>query len=126
MDAMDEMLESKAGKWCVILYTLFTIGVYVFSLGCLGETCGLSIVWPILPWAFILASDLGLSFPWAMYPIFVLLNASVAYVLGAGVEAQPRAELRQRRLVHVDHVRPVGIGRRRVDLRRALGGGRGL
>jgi hypothetical protein len=83
---MDQILESRVGKICIILYTLFTLGTYVLSVGCESEACGLSIVWPILPWAFILASDLGLSFPWAMYPIFVLLNASVAYVLGAGVE----------------------------------------
>jgi hypothetical protein len=83
---MDQILESRFGKWCIIVYTLFTLGTYVFSFICEGESCGLFIVWPILPWAFILVSDLGLSFPWAMYPIFVLLNASVAYVLGAGVE----------------------------------------
>lgn len=83
---MDQILESKVGKVGIIIYTLFTIITYAFSLGCGTETCSLFIVWPILPWAFIVASDFGLSFPWAMYPVFVLLNASVAYVLGAGVE----------------------------------------
>jgi len=39
-----------------------------------------------MPWAYIFASDLGISFPWAMYPVFVLLNTSVAYVVGAGIE----------------------------------------
>ncbi|MBP9760340.1 MAG: hypothetical protein KBD24_03150 [Candidatus Pacebacteria bacterium] len=83
---MDQILESRVGKVCIILYTLFTITTYVLSIGCGTEACSLAIVWPILPWAFILVSDLGLSFPWAMYPVFVLLNASVAYVLGAGAE----------------------------------------
>jgi hypothetical protein len=83
---MDTMLESRVGKLCIIAYTLFTIGTYAASLGCDSDACGLAIIWPILPWAFIMASDLGLSFPWVMYPVFVLLNASVAYVLGAGAE----------------------------------------
>jgi len=83
---MDEMLESRVGKYCIIAYALFAIVSYGVSIGCGTEACSLAIIWPILPWAFILASDLGLSFPWAMYPVFILLNTSVAYVLGAGVE----------------------------------------
>jgi hypothetical protein len=39
-----------------------------------------------MPWAFILTQDLGVAFPWALYPIFILLNASVLYVVGAGLE----------------------------------------
>ena len=80
------MLESRLGKLFVILYALFAIGTYVASFTCGATSCGLYIVLPIMPWAFILTQDLGVSFPWALYPIFVLLNASVAYVVGSGIE----------------------------------------
>ncbi len=80
------MLESKLGKICIILYTLFTLGMYVTSFMCGTTTCGLYIVLPIMPWAFILTQDLGISFPWAIYPVFILLNASMVYVVGAGIE----------------------------------------
>ncbi len=80
------MLESKLGKLLVIAYTLLTIVAYAVSYSCGTGPCSLSIVVPIMPWAFIFSQDLGLQFPWAVYPVFVLLNASVAYVVGAGVE----------------------------------------
>jgi hypothetical protein len=80
------VLDSQFGKVCIILYALFAIGSYVTSFVCAADVCGFAIVWPILPWAFIVVSDLGLSFPWAMYPVFILLNVSVAYVFGAGIE----------------------------------------
>jgi len=80
------MLESRTGKVFIIIYALFTLGMYGWSFACGTATCGLYIVVPIMPWAFILAQDLGISFPWAMYPIFILMNASVLYVLGAGLE----------------------------------------
>lgn len=83
---MDQILESKIGKYFIITYALFAIGVYVFAFMCGDSSCSLYIVLPIMPWALILAQDLGLSFTWALYPIFILLNASVAYVLGAGIE----------------------------------------
>jgi hypothetical protein len=83
---MDAILESRTGKLFIIAYTLFAIGMYIVSFTCGTEACGLYIVVPIMPWALIFAEDFGLSFPWAIYPIFVLLNASVAYVVGAGLE----------------------------------------
>jgi hypothetical protein len=83
---MEYILESRIGKLCIVAYTVFAIGSYIYALSCGAGECTLAIVWPILPWAFIIASDLGLAFPAAMYPIFILLNASVAYVLGAMVE----------------------------------------
>ena len=83
---MDQIFESRVGKILVIFYALFSLGVYVYALSCGEGTCGLYIVLPILPWASILTQDFGVSFPWAVYPIFVLLNASVAYILGAGIE----------------------------------------
>ena len=83
---MGQMLESKVGKYFIIVYALSAIAVYIYTALCSGASCNLYIIVPILPWAFILTRDFGLSFPWAVYPIFILLNASVAYVLGAGIE----------------------------------------
>ena len=86
LKVMDQIFESKVGKLFVIFYALFALGVYVYAFYCGDSTCGLYIVLPILPWASILTEDFGISFPWAVYPIFILLNASVAYVVGAGIE----------------------------------------
>ncbi len=83
---MDAIFESTFGKICVITYTLAAIVLYIVSASCGTEACGTYIVVPIMPWAFILAAQFGVGFPWAIYPLFVLLNASVAYVLGAGLE----------------------------------------
>ncbi len=83
---MGDILESRVGKYFIIAYALFAIGVYIVVFFCGENSCNLYIALPILPWAFILTRDLGVSFPWAMYPVFVLLNTSVAYVLGAGIE----------------------------------------
>jgi len=80
------MLESRLGKVLVIVYALFAIITYLAAFACGTDSCGLYIVLPIMPWAFIVASDFGIAFPWALYPVFVLLNASVAYVVGAGIE----------------------------------------
>lgn len=83
---MERVFDSRVGSACVVVYTLFAIGSYAYALGCGTETCSVAIVWPILPWAFILVNDLGLKFPAAMYPVFILFNVSVAYVLGATAE----------------------------------------
>ena len=83
---MNNMLESLVGKYFIIAYALFTLGVYVFVFYCTSNTCGVYIILPVMPWAFIWVEDLGLPFPSAMYPLFILLNASVAYVLGAVAE----------------------------------------
>jgi len=83
---MDEMLESKLGKYFVIAYALATLVVYAIAFFCGSSTCSLYIIFPIMPWASILVGELGVSFPWMMYPVFVLLNASVAYAIGATIE----------------------------------------
>lgn len=80
------MLESVVGKYFVILFALFALAVYTFVFFCDGSSCVAYIILPIMPWAYIWAADLGLPFPWAMYPIFILLNASVAYTVGAALE----------------------------------------
>jgi hypothetical protein len=83
---MNDMLESKIGKYFIIAYALFAIGTYVYVFFCGEGYCAVYIVVPIMPWAFILVEDLGFAFPWVLYPIFVLLNASVVYVVGATIE----------------------------------------
>ncbi len=83
---MDEFFESKLGKYFVIVYTLFTMCVYLYVFMCHGISCNAYIVLPIMPWAMILVKDLGFAFPLALYPIFILLNTSVVYVLGAVIE----------------------------------------
>lgn len=80
------MLESRVGKYFIIAYALFAIGVFLITLSCGASACSLYIVLPIMPWALILAQDFGISFPWAIYPLFMLLNISVVYVLGASIE----------------------------------------
>jgi hypothetical protein len=80
------MLESKIGKLFIITYALFSIAVYAVVFFCNDASCIVYIVLPIMPWAYILAGDFGLSFTWAVYPIFVLLNTSVVYVIGASIE----------------------------------------
>jgi hypothetical protein len=83
---MNTMLDSRVGKILVILYALASLVTYIVAYSCGGDTCGLYIVAPILPWAWILTEEFGFSFPWAVYPILVLVNASIAYVVGAGLE----------------------------------------
>jgi hypothetical protein len=83
---MGDIFESNVGKVCVILYALLAIGTYVAAFLCGSANCGLYVILPVMPWAYIFTSDLGFSFPFAMYPVFVLLNASVAYIVGAGIE----------------------------------------
>jgi len=83
---MNEMLESKLGKYFVIAYALFALVVYAIAFFCGASTCSLYIIFPIMPWASILVEEFGVSFPWMMYPVFVLLNASVAYTVGATIE----------------------------------------
>lgn len=86
IEPMDQMLESRVGKVCIILYALFSIVTYLSIFWCGTDACELYIVVPVMPWVYIFASDLGFSLPWAIYPVFMLLNTSVAYVVGAGIE----------------------------------------
>ena len=76
---MDEILDSKIGKYFIIVYALFAIAVYLFVFMCGDASCSAYIILPIMPWASILVEDMGLSFPWVVYPVFVLLNISIAY-----------------------------------------------
>ncbi len=79
------MFDSRAGNVLVILYALLTIGVPAFSLVCFAPYCAPLVVVPILPWVLIIR-ELGLSVPFATYPLFVLLNVVVFYFVGATLE----------------------------------------
>lgn len=83
---METLLESRIGKIAIIVYAVCTLAVYVYSFLCIGDTCGLAIVLPIMPWAYLLTEELQFHFPFAVYPILILLNVSLVYVLGAGAE----------------------------------------
>lgn len=82
---MGHVFESPFGKAGVIIYALGTIVVYGYVALCGVAVCGTWFIMPVLPWAYVMR-DLGLGFPLALYPVFVLLNASVAYILGTVVE----------------------------------------
>ncbi len=83
---MSGKVDSKVGTVASSIYALFVIGTYIVVLQCGMASCGPYIIWPVMPWAYLVAGDFGLSFPWILYPIFLLLNIGVAYVLGAGIE----------------------------------------
>jgi hypothetical protein len=83
---MENILESRVGKVSIILYALFAIATFVYVFWCGSSTCNVYVVLPVMPWAYIFGSDMGLALPVAIYPIFILLNTSVAYVVGAGIE----------------------------------------
>ncbi len=80
------MLESRLGKLLIIVYTLGAIIVFGMAFSCGLDACAHYIVLPIMPWAYIFAEDFGLSFPWAVYPVMVLLTISIVYTIGVGVE----------------------------------------
>ena len=80
------MLDSRLGKVLIIVYTLLAFVMYIAAFACGLDSCGHYLILPIMPWAYIFAQDLGFSLPWAVYPILVLLNISVAYALGVVIE----------------------------------------
>jgi hypothetical protein len=86
MGGMDDIFDSKVGKVLVILYALGALGTYAYVFWCGVQMCDVYVVLPTMPWTYIFASDFGITLPWATYPIFMVLNTSVAYVVGAGVE----------------------------------------
>ena len=83
---MGRILESRIGTLCVIAYAVGVIAAYIVSFVCGTATCSLAIVVPTMPWALITTIDLGIRVPWAVYPIFILLNTCVAYAVGAVLE----------------------------------------
>jgi len=83
---MKQILESRIGKYFIIAYGLCTFAVYGYVFFCTGSVCASYIVIPILPWAYVIVQNLHLVFPSAMYPIFILVNASIFYIIGATIE----------------------------------------
>lgn len=83
---MDSFMDSRYGLIAVIVYAALSLIVFVASYYCATDVCAAYLTLPIMPWALIFARDLGLGLPIAVYPIFMLLNVSVLYVLGGAVE----------------------------------------
>ena len=83
---MGEMLDSKAGSWLVAVYALLSIGVAAYSSVCNWGQCSVLVVAPIMPWAFLLESELGSNVSVIIYPLLLLLNASALYALGVLLE----------------------------------------
>jgi hypothetical protein len=80
------MLDSRIGKILIILFTACAIVMPIATLVCGFATCGHYLVYPIMPWAYIFTQELGFDFSWAVYPVFLLLNISAVYFIGALVE----------------------------------------
>lgn len=83
---MHEILESRFGKYCIIAYALFALGTYATSTACGDGSCSLAFILPIMPWGYLFTHELRMSFPFVLYPVMMLLNVSLAYILGAVAE----------------------------------------
>ncbi len=83
---MGEMLDSRIGSWLVSIYALLSIAVAAYSFLCSWGQCKALIVAPIMPWAFLLESELGVSISVIAYPLLLLLNASALYAFGVLIE----------------------------------------
>lgn len=83
---MGEMLDSKTGSWLVAIYAMLSIAIAAYSFVCSWGQCKALVVGPIMPWAFLLESELGVNISIIIYPLLLLLNASVLYTLGVGIE----------------------------------------
>lgn len=86
MSIMHEILESRVGKYCIIAYSIFALVTYVLSLSCGADACRLSFIAPIMPWGYLLTEEFGMKFPFVLYPVLMLLNVSLVYIVGAGAE----------------------------------------
>lgn len=83
---MADLMDSRLGSLLVSLYAIASIVLAITSYICPLPSCGLLIVVPILPWAAIMGGQLGLPVPWGTYPLILLLNAAVLYIVGASIE----------------------------------------
>lgn len=83
---MNDVLDSKTGSWLVTMYALGSMVLAAYSFLCTWKSCSALIVAPVMPWAFLLQSELGLNISVIVYPLLLLLNASVLYSLGVSIE----------------------------------------
>ena len=74
------MKKSKIGIFFVLLYLIATIIFWVVSSTCSGMFCGLILVFPIMPWVFLLEGVIGDSI--IIYLVLVVLNSLIFYTLG--------------------------------------------
>lgn len=83
---MGNYFDSRLGTVLIILYATLSLIVFVAQYFCATDVCAAYLVVPILPWAYIFSADMSLNLPVTVYPVLMLLNVSVLYVLGAVVE----------------------------------------
>lgn len=78
-----ETLGEKIGSICVIIYALFSVISAGASFFCTLTLCKAGLAYPVLPWPLLLASLLKM--PIAFYPVLLLLNAVLLYLLGVAI-----------------------------------------
>lgn len=83
---MGDYFDSRLGTVLIILYATFSLVVFVAQYFCATDVCAAYLVLPIMPWAYIFSADMSLNLPVTIYPVLMLLNVSVLYVIGAVVE----------------------------------------
>jgi hypothetical protein len=83
---MHDMLDSKSGSWLVVVYVVVSMVLAGYSFICTWDSCSALIVAPVMPWAYLLDAELGMRLSIVMYPVLILLNASVAYTTGVIIE----------------------------------------
>lgn len=77
------MLKSRIGWISVACYFLLCAYYIIYAYNCSGYFCGLAVITPILPWALL---DGVIVFNTLVYILFMALNASIVYAIGAGAE----------------------------------------
>ncbi len=75
-----ETLGEKIGSVFVITYALLSMISAGASFFCTLTLCKAGLAYPVLPWPLLLASLLKM--PIALYPILLLLNATLLYLFG--------------------------------------------
>jgi hypothetical protein len=83
---MHDMLDSKTGSWLVVVYVVVSMVLAGYSFICAWDSCSALIVTPVMPWAYLLDAELGVRLSIVLYPVLILLNASVAYAAGVAID----------------------------------------
>ncbi|GEM_PF-1874872 len=78
--------KSNIGYSLIVLYLIFTLCFVYNAMTCSGMFCGLSIVYPILPWPLFLENLEWVHDGKITYWLLVGLNSAILYFLGFGIE----------------------------------------
>ena len=74
------MKKSKIGTTFVLLYLAVTLIVWIYAYTCSGMYCGLILLLPIMPWAFLLGGIINDSI--FVFFVLVAFNSVLVYYLG--------------------------------------------